>query len=107
MTPYEGSKRYPARLDFAIFAYIKKDNHITSRMFAPLDNIPEDPATESASATLTAVLTDILETPQTLSFLQGEDMGRPSYIYASSTHDPLSVSIKEQAVQTMAGRLML
>ena len=30
---------YPAGLDFAIFAYIRDGDKITSRMFAPLDNI--------------------------------------------------------------------
>ena len=103
----EGVKRYPASLDFAVFAYIREENQITSRMFAPLDNIPEDPATGSASATLAALLTEILDRPLSLSFSQGEDMGRPSQIRAITKQDPFSVTILGNAIKTMEGRLIL
>ncbi len=103
----EGAARYPTGLDFAIFAYIRDGWKITSRMFAPLDNIPEDPATGSASATLAALLTDILDAPQSLSFSQGDDMGRPSKIQATTTQNPVSVTLAGNAVQTMVGRLIL
>lgn len=103
----EGTKRYPAGLDFAIFAYIREGGKITTRMFAPLDNIPEDPATGSASATLAALLTELLDAPQRLSFLQGADMGRPSRIHVTTTQNPISVRVAGQAVQTMAGRFIL
>ena len=98
---------YPAGLDFAIFAYIRDGDKITSRMFAPLDNIPEDPATGSASATLAALLTEISGEPQKLHFTQGEDMGRPSYIKASTTLNPISVTIAGKAIQTMTGRFII
>lgn len=98
---------YPSGLDFAVFAYVRSANHIDSRMFAPLDNIPEDPATGSATATLAALLTDIEKKPLSLSFLQGEDMGRPSYIRAETTAGPISVKISGNAVQTMAGKFIL
>ena len=103
----EGAALYPAGLDFAIFAYIREGDKITSRMFAPLDNITEDPATGSASATLAALLTELLDAPQNLTFLQGVDMGRPSTIMASTTQNPTSVTISGKAVQTMAGRFIL
>lgn len=103
----KGAKRYPAGLDFALFAYVREGSQISSRMFAPLDNIPEDPATGSASATLAALLTDILGAPQSLTFLQGEDMGRPSHIKAVTTMNPLSVTISGNAVKTMTGRFIL
>jgi len=103
----EGAKRYPAGLDFAIFAYIREGGKITSRMFAPLDNIPEDPATGSASATLAALLTELLDAPQSLSFSQGDDMGRPSRIQVTTEQNPISVRVAGQAVQTMAGRFIL
>lgn len=103
----EGAKRYPAGLDFALFVYVREGSQISSRMFAPLDNIPEDPATGSASATLAAILTETLGATQTLTFLQGEDMGRPSHIKAVTTIDPISVRISGNAVQTMAGRFIL
>jgi len=103
----EGVRRYPTSLDFAVFAYIREGRKITSRMFAPLDNITEDPATGSASATLAALLTEILGEPLSLSFSQGDDMGRPSRIQASTRRDPFSVTITGNAVQTMAGQLIL
>ena len=102
-----GAETYPASHDFAIFAYVRDGNKINARMFAPLDNIPEDPATGSASATLAALLTIILDAPQTLSFTQGVDMGRPSYIQADTTQDPITVTIKGQAVRTMSGQFII
>ena len=102
----EGVKRYPASLDFAIFAYVRSGNDISSRMFAPLDNIPEDPATGSASATTAALLTQINGAPQRLEFHQGEDMGRSSFISASTTHGPISVTISGRAVKVMDGQFL-
>ena len=103
----EGAERYPAGLDFAVFAYVRRGDQISSRMFAPLDNIQEDPATGSASATLAALLTQLLGAPQSLSFSQGVQMGRPSRIEATTTQNPISVTIAGQAVQTMAGKFIL
>ena len=102
-----GADLYPNSHDFAIFAYVRNGSSIESRMFAPLDNIPEDPATGSASATLAALLTEELGAPQNLSFTQGVDMGRPSYIQAETTQNPLTVTIKGQAVRTMAGQFII
>lgn len=98
---------YPSGLDFAIFAYVREGGDIQSRMFAPMDNIPEDPATGSASATLAAFLTQTLDAAQTFSFVQGEDMGRPSYIGAKTTLEPLTVEVSGQAVRTMAGQFII
>lgn len=102
--------KYPVSLDFAIFAYVsqetKEGGKIDSRMFAPLDNIPEDPATGSASATLAALLTDLLGAPQTLSFTQGEDMGRLSKIEITTTADPVTITVSGSAVQVMRGELL-
>jgi len=103
----EGAKRYPAGLDFAIYAYVREGGRVDARMFAPLDNISEDPATGSATATLSALLTETLSAPQDLTFLQGEDMGRPSHIRATTTADPVTVTIAGQAVKTMAGKFYL
>jgi len=103
----QGAEAHPESHDFAIFAYVREDDNIRSRMFAPLDNIPEDPATGSASATLAALLTELLEVPQSLSFLQGIEMGRPSTIKAVTTHSPMSVTISGQAVKVMEGQLYL
>jgi len=65
----EGAKAYPESDDFAIFVYVKEANRIISRMFAPLDNIMEDPATGSASATLAVLLTEIENAAQSLTFI--------------------------------------
>ncbi len=100
-------KKYPVSLDFAIFAYVRDGGKIDSRMFAPLDNIPEDPATGSASATLAALLTDLLEAPQTLSFTQGEDIGRLSKIDITTTHDPITITVSGSAVKVMQGEFIL
>ena len=102
-----GAERYPAGNDFAIFAYVREGTQIESRMFAPLDNIPEDPATGSASATLAMLLTDILDTALILTFTQGVDMGRPSKIKAYTTQNPHTVTIEGKAVKTMSGEFIL
>ena len=99
----QGANAYPTEFDFAIYAYFKEGQAVHARMFAPLDNIPEDPATGSAAATLGAILSQ--ETPQELQISQGEDMGRPSMIMISTKQDG-SVSVAGQAVQTMEGRLI-
>ncbi|MEJ8560391.1 PhzF family phenazine biosynthesis protein [Yoonia sp. GPGPB17] len=104
----EGALKHPAGLDFAIFAYTRNGMQIDARMFAPLDNIPEDPATGSASAALAALLTEALGKDLTLNILQGEVMGRPSYITASTKHaNPVPVTISGQAVRVMQGTLLV
>ncbi|MCK0094695.1 PhzF family phenazine biosynthesis protein [Yoonia sp. F2084L] len=103
-----GAAKYPAGLDFAIFVYVRAGIQIDARMFAPLDNIPEDPATGSASAVLAALLTEELGHNLTLNILQGEAMGRPSYITATTKHaNPAPVTISGQAVRVMQGTLLL
>ena len=102
----QGAAKYPAGADFAIYAYTRDMNQINARMFAPLDNIPEDPATGSAAATLAALLTEISGTAQSLAIQQGVDMGRPSIIRAqTTTGTPVHVTISGQAVRTMRGQL--
>jgi trans-2,3-dihydro-3-hydroxyanthranilate isomerase len=99
-----GSKRYPAGLDFAIFAYVRDNNHLDARMFAPLDAMPEDPATGSACATITALLSQIAGEPLTFDIHQGDDMGRPSRILAQAfPGDPNPIKITGSAVLTMKG----
>ncbi|KPA22398.1 Trans-2,3-dihydro-3-hydroxyanthranilate isomerase [Shimia sp. SK013] len=100
----QGNAAYPSGLDFAQFVYVRDGNHIDARMFAPLDNIPEDPATGSACATLAALLAHKEGTDLTFDILQGEDMGRPSHIQAT-TNGP-AVTISGHAVCTMQGTLV-
>ncbi len=101
----QGAAAYPAGLDFAIFAYVRKGEQVEARMFAPLDNVPEDPATGSASATLGAYLAGLPGGPERLAISQGVDMGRPSQIAVST--GPKGVTVAGQAVKVMAGTLYL
>ncbi|WP_283196264.1 PhzF family phenazine biosynthesis protein [Rhizobium sp. AN80A] len=72
--------------DFSLFVYVRsadKPWHIRARMFAPLDNVPEDPATGSASAALGAYLVSLEPDPDmrvSLTIEQGVEMGRRSLI---------------------------
>ena len=100
-----GATLHPAGLDFAIFAYVRHGEAVEARMFAPLDNMPEDPATGSASATLGAYLARLPGGPQRLAISQGVDMGRPSQIGVLVGAG--GVTVTGQAVKTMAGRLFL
>ncbi|WP_422049824.1 PhzF family phenazine biosynthesis protein [Shimia sp.] len=101
----EGNDKHPSGLDFAQFAYVRDGNHVDARMFAPLDNIPEDPATGSACATLGALLHRIEGAPVSLSIVQGEDMGRRSEI--SVRADSAGVTVAGSAVRVMSGNLTL
>jgi trans-2,3-dihydro-3-hydroxyanthranilate isomerase len=71
---------------FSIFAYVPDPADPTvihARMFAPLDNVLEDPATGSASAALSALrihLRPEADADVALTIRQGEDMGRPSLL---------------------------
>ncbi len=98
-----GAAAYPGEIDFAQFAYVREGDVIHARMFAPLDNIPEDPATGSACATLAALLAHIQGQDLTLRIHQGDDMGRPSRIGVSTSGQAVTVS--GQAVRVMAGQL--
>ncbi|WP_341365640.1 PhzF family phenazine biosynthesis protein [Yoonia sp. BS5-3] len=102
-----GAGQHPVGHDFSLYAYVCEGDEIQSRMFAPLDNIPEDPATGSAAATLAALLTEKLGTAQTLNITQGTAMGRPSQITATTDQStPVAVTIHGQAVKTMQGELV-
>lgn len=101
----EGAAAYPAGLDFAIFVYCRQGDHVEARMFAPLDNVPEDPATGSASATLGALLATLPGGPRAIEVSQGVDMGRPSRISVSVGAN--GVTVRGQAVKVMSGRLWL
>lgn len=92
---------------FAVMAYIRDSSKIDARMFAPLGNIPEDPATGSAAAALAAFLHETLDAPQDLAISQGVDMGRPSLILASTAGQPVQVTISGQAIMTMKGEFLV
>jgi trans-2,3-dihydro-3-hydroxyanthranilate isomerase len=100
----EGNARHPGALDFAQLAYVRDGDRIDARMFAPLDNIPEDPATGSAAATLAALLARRLGRDLTLAYRQGDDMGRPSRITLRT--EGRNVTVSGRAVRVMEGRLV-
>lgn len=98
-----GKARHAAALDFAQFAYVREGDTIHARMFAPLDNIPEDPATGSAAAALTAFLGQFEPFGFELKFHQGDDINRPSVIHTRSTEE--GVQVMGKAVLVMRGTL--
>jgi trans-2,3-dihydro-3-hydroxyanthranilate isomerase len=100
----KGRDAYPSSLDFAQFVYTRSGETVQARMFAPLDNIPEDPATGSACATLGALLADIEGRDVDLAIHQGVQMGRPSRI-GIRTHGA-TVTVSGAARRVMEGRLV-
>ena len=101
------AKAHPTPLDFAIFAYVRDGQTLHARMFAPLDDIPEDPGTGSACATVTALLSHIAAEPLGFTIHQGVDMGRPSLIKTQALDgDPRPIQVTGKAVLTMEGRLV-
>lgn len=99
-----GAAQHPEGMDFAQYVYVEEDGVFHARMFAPLDNIPEDPATGSAAATLAALLAEIGDQDVHLTIHQGEDMGRPSVISVETAGDAVTVS--GAAVRVMEGTLL-
>ncbi|MCP9483045.1 PhzF family phenazine biosynthesis protein [Shimia sp. CNT1-13L.2] len=99
----EGNAQFPSGMDFAQFAYVREGDVIHARMFAPLDNIPEDPATGSACAALGALLASVEGQDMTLRVHQGDDMGRPSVIGVTTLDG--AVTISGSACKVMEGRL--
>ncbi|MCB1359514.1 MAG: PhzF family phenazine biosynthesis protein [Maritimibacter sp.] len=98
-----GAAAYPQGQDFAQYAWVETPDGIHARMFAPLDNIPEDPATGSAAATLAALLA-AARGAYAGTIRQGDDMGRPSAIGVEAV--PGRVTVTGQAVRVMEGRLL-
>ncbi|THV15347.1 PhzF family phenazine biosynthesis protein [Rhizobium rhizophilum] len=99
--------------DCATFQYTwVGPDHVRARMFAPFDNVAEDPATGSASAALGAFLSTLAPAPTERRLLieQGVEMGRPSLIGVTVT--TLAgrfdrVEISGSSVTVMRGELTL
>lgn len=101
---------WPCETHYDLLAYVREGDHIEARMFAPLDGIPEDPATGSAAAALAAWLGQLEGRSQGFGISQGVAMGRPSRIDAEVTVEdgaPVEVAIAGRAVRVMEGRLLL
>lgn len=101
----EGAALYPGNHDFAVYPYVIEGKEAHARMFAPLDGIPEDPATGSAAAPLAALMCREFGRDIALTIHQGVDMGRPSRI--ELTADPKGVTVAGKAVKVMEGNLFI
>jgi trans-2,3-dihydro-3-hydroxyanthranilate isomerase len=72
--------------DVHLYVRTQGDFDLRARMFAPLDGVPEDPATGSANAALAAALATFDARPEGLlrwRIAQGVEMGRPSLLEAA------------------------
>ena len=54
----QAAQDYPSEMDFAVYLWCREGSEVRARMFAPLDDIPEDPATGSAAAALAALIAE-------------------------------------------------
>jgi trans-2,3-dihydro-3-hydroxyanthranilate isomerase len=71
--------------DVHLYTHSTDEFHIRARMFAPLDGVPEDPATGSANCALAALLShynDAKSDSFRWRIAQGVEMGRPSVLEA-------------------------
>ncbi|MBY3612824.1 PhzF family phenazine biosynthesis protein [Rhizobium bangladeshense] len=102
--------------DFSLFAYVRAPENpwnIRARMFAPLDNVPEDPATGSASAALGAYLVSLAPEADMnvrITIEQGVEMGRRSIIALDVTKSGgivTNVMISGSCVSVMRGEITL
>lgn len=109
--------RIPAQdIRLSLFAYtvVSTDPSIVqARMFAPLDNVPEDPATGSASGALGGFLASLRQESDldlSLTVRQGYEMGRPSKIelHIQKRGGEINrVMIAGQCVEVMRGTITL
>lgn len=81
-------RHHPENDFFSLYLYVRDPadpSQVRSRMFAPLSNIPEDPATGSAAAALAALLAtfDRPDEEQRYAIVQGVEMGRRSDMVAT------------------------
>jgi trans-2,3-dihydro-3-hydroxyanthranilate isomerase len=84
----------------------------TTRMFAPADGVPEDPATGSAAGPLACHLLRHggLASGTEITISQGEQVGRPSTLYAAAEGSPekiTRVQVRGGAVIVGEGRFTL
>ncbi|MCY1666193.1 PhzF family phenazine biosynthesis protein [Rhizobium sp. SL86] len=100
--------------DFPVFLYVRDPSHpfrLRARMFAPLDNVPEDPATGSASGALAALLASLDPRADGLFEVmieQGVEMGRRSIIRVTVEKrdgKPGSVVISGESAAVMEGQI--
>jgi trans-2,3-dihydro-3-hydroxyanthranilate isomerase len=107
-------ERHPSSIDrFSLFLYTRTGaRSVRARMFAPLSNILEDPATGSASAALVGLLASFEadEEGYELTIAQGVEMGRPSVIHAAvraARGGGRSITVAGDCVPVMRGTVTL
>jgi trans-2,3-dihydro-3-hydroxyanthranilate isomerase len=111
-------KFLPTELAVGIHLYVQHkddDVDIHTRMFAPMQGIPEDPATGSANVALIGLLAHLenisVGNQITKTIAQGFDMGRPSLMQATSekrnTSGGIATYIGGQCVGVMQGHIDL
>jgi len=95
------------RFDFGINCFAGEGIRWKTRMFAPADGVPEDPATGSAAGPLALHLVRHGRVPamQQIEIAQGAEIGRPSKLYA--TADDETVEVGGAAVVVARGEFRL
>jgi len=81
--------------DIHLFVRGEDEFDVRARMFAPLDGVPEDPATGSANCALAGLLAHRESSPEgafAWRIAQGVEMGRPSVLEARARKESGSVS---------------
>ena len=81
-----------------VHLYVKSNDEfdIRARMFAPLDGVPEDPATGSANCALVALLTEVVaqySSGGSWRIAQGVEMGRPSILEARTRREDDAIRV--------------
>ena len=82
--------------DVHLYVRSEDDVDIRARMFAPLDGVPEDPATGSANCALVALLTEVdaqYSAGGSWRIAQGVEMGRPSLLEARSSREDAAINV--------------
>ncbi|WP_137131614.1 PhzF family phenazine biosynthesis protein [Rhizobium sp. FY34] len=101
--------------DFPMFLYVRDTadpSKLRARMFAPLDNVAEDPATGSASGALSALLARLdprRDGVFDMTIEQGVEMGRRSLIHVrveKQASEPVSVTIAGASAPVMQGSIL-
>jgi trans-2,3-dihydro-3-hydroxyanthranilate isomerase len=95
--------------DIFVYVHSRDDFDVRARMFAPLDGVPEDPATGSANCALAAMLArEDARADGTFRWriAQGVEMGRPSLLEGRAEKrggDVVSATIRGASVLVAEG----
>lgn len=95
---------------FSVYVYARRGegiDRLRARMFAPLSNNWEDPATGTAAAALGAYLSSLQPGTERIEIEQGVEMGRPSTITVAVSPTTGAVTIEGSCVPVMRGQITL